>query len=122
EHKNPEPWSSAEINQVNFFGGGEFRITSQDFRGGKMLNVCGGFKLDLTEAGLQGNEAVIDVSALFGGGEIIVPRDWEVSIRGTAFFAGYNDETRRNPPGPGQSKKTLVIKGVWIFGGINVKN
>jgi LiaI-LiaF-like transmembrane region/Cell wall-active antibiotics response LiaF, C-terminal len=122
ERKHPGVWADAEIDQANIFGGGEFRVTSQDFRGGRLMNICGGFKLDLTQANLQADEAVMDISALFGGGEIVVPREWTVSIRGTTFFGGYNDETRYTPREPGDRKKTLIVKGVWIFGGVNVKN
>ncbi len=114
--------AEGEINSVNVLGGGESRITSRNFRGGKLVAVFGGFKLDMSEAEMEGNEAVIDLVAFFGGGEFIVPRTWEVSVRGTGLFGGHGDETRHLPPEPGKPRKTLIIRGSWMFGGFNIKN
>jgi len=114
--------SEGEINSVNVLGGGESRITSRNFRGGKLVAVFGGFKLDMSEAEMEGNEAVIDLVAFFGGGEFVIPRTWEVSVRGTGLFGGHGDETRHLPPEPGKPRKTLIIRGSWMFGGFNIKN
>lgn len=114
--------SQGEINSVNVLGGGESRITSRNFRGGKLVAVFGGFKLDMSEAEMEGEEAVIDLVAFFGGGEFIIPRTWEVSVRGTGLFGGHGDETRHLPPEPGKPRKTLIIRGSWVFGGFNIKN
>jgi predicted membrane protein len=114
--------SEGEINSVNVLGGGESRITSRNFRGGKLVAVFGGFKLDMSEAEMEGDEAVIDLVAFFGGGEFIIPRTWEVSVRGTGLFGGHGDETRHIPPEPGKPRKTLIIRGSWMFGGFNIKN
>jgi predicted membrane protein len=116
---NPE---EGEINSVNVLGGGESRITSRNFRGGKLVAVFGGFKLDMSAAEMEGEEAVIDLVAFFGGGEFIIPRTWEVSVRGTGLFGGHGDETRHVPPEPGKPRKTLIIRGSWMFGGFNIKN
>jgi len=114
--------SDAEINLVNVFGGGESRITSRNFRGGKLVAFFGGFKVDMSDAEMEGNEAVIELVAFFGGGEFVIPRSWEISVRGTGLFGGYGDETRHLPPDPSAPKKTLVIRGTWMFAGFNVKN
>jgi len=114
--------SQGEINSVNVLGGGESRITSRNFRGGKLVAVFGGFKLDMSEAEMEGEEAVIDLLAFFGGGEFVIPRTWEVSVRGTGLFGGHGDETRHVPPEPGKPRKTLIIRGSWMFGGFNIKN
>jgi predicted membrane protein len=113
--------SESELNSINVFGGGESRITSRNFRGGKLVAFFGGFKLDMSEADMEGNEAVIDLTAFFGGGEFIIPRAWEISVRGTGLFGGFGNETRHFPES-GAPKKTLVIRGTWVFGGFNVKN
>ncbi len=111
-----------ELSSVNVLGGGESRITSRNFRGGKLVAVFGGFKLDMSEAEMEGDEAVVDLVAFFGGGEFIIPRHWEVSVRGTGLFGGYGDETRHALSGPGSPRKTLIIRGSWVFGGFNIKN
>jgi Domain of unknown function (DUF5668) len=114
--------TQGEINAVHVLGGGESRITSRNFRGGKLVAIFGGFKVDMSEAEMDGNEAVIDLVAFFGGGEFVIPRSWEVSVRGAGLFGGYGDETRHALADPGAPRKTLVIRGTWTFGGFNVKN
>jgi hypothetical protein len=76
----------------------------------------------MSEAEMEGEEAVIDLVAFFGGGEFIIPRTWEVSVRGTGLFGGHGDETRHLPSEPGKPRKTLIIRGSWMFGGFNIKN
>jgi hypothetical protein len=115
-------WSTSQLNQLHIFGGAEYRITSKNFRGGRLMAIFGGFKLDLLEADIEGNEAVIDISAIFGGGEIIVPRSWEVSVRGAGVLGGHQDETRRFPQEPQSPKKVLTINGMWVLGGLHIRN
>jgi hypothetical protein len=71
---------------------------------------------------MEGNEVVLDASAICGGGEIIVPEHWLVSIQGTAMFGGYEDKARHVQPDPTQPTKTLILKGFVLFGGISIKN
>jgi len=115
-----EPGDST-IDYALIFSGVKRRITSQHFKGGKIVAVFGGFDLDLRKAEIEGEEAVIHADAVFGGGEIKVPETWQVSVRATAILGGFVDETQ--PPvqqGPGT--KRLIIKGSAIFGGVGIKN
>jgi len=113
--------SSLDFNRADVFGGGKVRVTSNNFRGGKWLAVFGGSQVDLTEANMVGNEATLNIVAVFGGGEIIIPRNWEVQVHGTAIFGGHNDETRP-PLDASDPRKKLIITGAWVFGGFNVRN
>ena len=117
----PATQSNMDFNRADVFGGGKVRVTSKNFRGGKWLAVIGRSQVDFTQANMEGNEATLKILAVFGGGEIIIPRNWEVQVHGMAFFGGHNDETQ--PPlqeeGP---RKRLIITGAWIFGGFNVRN
>jgi predicted membrane protein len=115
--------NDAQMDNTHVFGGGEYRVTTKNFRGGEINSVFGGFTLDLREADMEGPEAVIEVNAVFGGGEIRVPESWGVVVSGTGIFGGYGDETsqRRAPEGEARAK-TLVVKGAAVFGGVVVKN
>jgi len=114
--------SDLDLNRADVFGGGKVRVTSKNFRGGKWLAVFGGSEIDFRNADMESNEATLEVLAVFGGGEIIVPRNWEVQVRGVALFGGHNDETERSFPEVTGPRKLLMVKGAWILGGFNVKN
>jgi hypothetical protein len=59
----------------------------------------------------------MEVTAIFGGGKLIVPKEWKVRSEGTAIFGGYDIRTGLEAEGP-----VLILKGAAIFGGIEVVN
>jgi len=111
----------SHLNEVAVFGGGERRISAADFEGGQVVAVFGGFKVDLTKAGMKENQAMIEVNAVFGGGEIVVPENWNIIMRGLGIFGGYADNTR-HPKHDDPALKTLIVRGLAMFGGVEVKN
>jgi len=133
-HRVSSPDAKNTMNATSVFGGVERRITAQDFRFGSVSAVFGGVELDFHGAEIDGEEAVMEVNVIFGGVEIRVPDHWHVEARNQTLFGGYSDVTRgaanNSGTGPGagsgvgptSSKKTLVITGQVLFGGIEVKN
>lgn len=101
------------------FTGVDARVTSQDFTGGDITAVFGGVDLDLREAGIEGNMALLNVSVVFGGVEIIVPPTWRVVVKGTPVFGGIDDKSMRNTPDA--NAPTLVIDASVIFGGLEIR-
>ena len=110
--------SSPHLNVVAIWGGGEYRILAKNFRGGELVAFMGGFDVDLRDADIDGDQAVITVNALMGGGVIRVPENWAVSMRVAAFMGGHSMKARERV----QPNKTLVIKGLAIMGGVEVRN
>src|SRR5262245_57479794 len=108
---------SGQINLFNLMGGGEYRVRAKDFRGGYITAFLGGFQLDLTEAAMEGSEAILDVTTILGGGEIRVPEKWAVIVRGNAIAGGYSVKTRET-----QVEHTLVIRGLAVLGGVEIRN
>jgi predicted membrane protein len=106
------------IDEVAVFGGGERVIHSDAFRGGRLVAVFGGSKIDLTKATLSSNTNEIEIVTVFGGAEIIVPSDWNVRIEVFNIFGGFSDKTS---PSQVDLNKTLIIKGVAVFGGGEIK-
>ena len=109
---------SPHLNVFAVWGGGEYRIRAKNFRGGDLVAFMGGFDVDLREADIEGDEAVITVNALMGGGVIRIPETWAVAMRVTAFMGGHSLKTKEGV----QPTKTLVVKGIAIMGGVEVKN
>ncbi len=110
-----------DLHAEAVFSGNHQRITSKNFKGGKVAAVFGELKIDLTEAEIEGDEAMIQLDAVFGAVEIRVPITWVVVSRGAAVFGEYSDRTvHSQPPGPGA--KRLVVKGGAVFGSVVIKN
>ena len=105
------------------FGGREIFITSQALAGGKATSIFGGIEFDLRKAGLQPGGAVIDCVSVFGGCGFKIPMDWNVRNEVTTIFGAFTDKRgdtyndRYYDP-----SKTLVIKGIAMFGGIEIKH
>ena len=104
------------------FGGFKRRVLTQDFKGGELTAIFGGYEVDLRQANLNDGQARIDVFVLFGGGEIKVPDGWEISNRATAMFGALNDNTHHGPSPTGGERPRLVVTGLILFGGTEVKS
>jgi hypothetical protein len=110
-----------EFDYMAIFGGIKQRVTVKNFRGGRLTALFGGFEVDLTRADIEGQTAVIDASALMGGGEIRVPYSWVIEIQGLALLGGYTDETHQDISDTATAKR-LVVKGIAALGGVVIKN
>lgn len=108
------------LDSVNVFGGSNQVVYSKNFKGGEITAVFGGSDVNLTQADFEG-QVVIDVTAIFGGAKIIVPAGWHVKSEVTAIFGGLDDKRSMQPVTDGP-KKVLVIKGVALFGGVDIRN
>lgn len=109
------------LNGYYIFGGTERNIKDPNFRGGRLFACFGGWDIDLREADIAGDTAVIDATAVFGGGAIRVPQNWNVLVEGVGIFGGYQDSTQHIDVS-GKPSKTLVVRGAAVFGGVEVKN
>jgi predicted membrane protein len=114
------PPGALNLNYV--FSGTDRRIRTQDFKGGNISAIFGGFKIDLTRAEIASERAVLETNVVFGGGEIIVPESWVVVMEGSGIFGGFDDKTRHFQPDPSKPTPTLVVKGAAVFGAVVVKN
>jgi len=111
--------SQADLDVAGVFYGMKRRIDAPNFRGGRASAVFGGVDLDFTNAGLEGGKATLEATAIFGGIDIIVPRDWRVTVDGTPILGGI-DEKQISPAG--EPKGTLFVKATAIFGAVTIKN
>jgi len=112
--------TSGDVNLTAVFSGGKRSVVGEEFRGGVISAVFGGFELDLRQAFMTSNSAVLKIDVVFGGAEIKIPTTWCAVVKGTGVFGGYSDETLHPPSTP--ETKRIVIKGGAVFGGVVVKN
>lgn len=114
--------SSDQAEYVRSFAmlsGHELRPVSRPFRGADLNAIMGGIKLDLSSARMEGDTAVIEVFAFWGGVEIFVPPDWTVTSEVTTLLAGFIDKRRPTSVVP---TKHLVVKGMVVMAGVEIKN
>jgi hypothetical protein len=109
-----------DLNISQVFSGSSRKVESQNFRGGKADVVFGSAEIDLRGAKLAGGEAFLALSAVFGGIEVYVPRDWQVVLEGSPVL-GSIESRKPAVPETGSTGK-LVIKGSAVFGSIEVKD
>jgi len=64
----------------------------------------------------------LNITAIFGGSTIIVPRDWNVLLNVTPLFGGFSNKIRREPNLVVDQSRTLIIKGIAMFGGGEIKS
>lgn len=99
--------------------GNERRGIASTFRGGDLAAFMGGVTLDLRQAKMTPEGAVLDTFAFWGGIEVKVPESWQVRGEVIPLMGGFEDKTR---PKAGAVEGTLVIRGFAIMGGVEVSN
>lgn len=112
--------SNDYLDSVNVFGGSHQTIYSKNFKGGEITAIFGGCDVNLTQADFEG-EIVLDVTAVFGGAKIILPPGWQVKSEVTAIFGGLDDKRSIQPVTDGKNR-LLIIKGLAMFGGVDIRN
>lgn len=111
--------SKDSLNESVVFWGLDEVIKSDNFRGGQVDAVFGGFKLDLRGAQISKDDAQLEVNAVFGGGEILVSKGMRVEVETAAVMGGVvNKATTAN----NNDQPLLKIKATAVFGAIEIKN
>lgn len=110
---------NSRMNIMALMGGVSRGNNSTAFRGADLLAIMGGLEIDLRKAAIHG-EAVIDLFVMWGGIEIRVPPDWTVTSHVVPLMGGVDDKTR--PPQTAHVEHHLVLRGVALMGGVEVKN
>lgn len=110
------------IDDVAIFGGSEQKIKSKNFKGGRITNIFGGSTFDMLDAQLAPGKNYIDVFCMFGGSKFLIPADWKVRVEVTAIFGGWADKRKSITTSEQSYDRELVLKGLVLFGGGEVKN
>jgi predicted membrane protein len=118
----PPSDSDRFIRGTAVMGGFERTSTSADFRGGDLVAVMGGCKLDLRRATIAGGEAVIDVLAIMGGVGLLIPDTWTVEARILPLMGGVTNRARSVAAPEGAPRQRLILRGTAFMGGVDVKN
>ena len=112
--ENPD---ADEIRISAIFGPMYFHSTATSFRGGAVDCWYGGGAVDLRDAVLDPAGSRLQVRAVFGGGQIVVPESWRITskVRGIGGLRDGRPEIERPADAP-----HLTIEGIAVFGGFAV--
>lgn len=102
------------------FGGVEKRNTSNRFEGADLTAIFGGTELDLRDATVAEGPARINAVALFGGVDVIVPREWNVQLDVLPILGGASDDRPRREADQRHEEIDLVVTGFAAFGGVTI--
>ncbi|MGW4060810.1 LiaF transmembrane domain-containing protein [Amycolatopsis sp. NPDC004747] len=102
------------------FGGAKAVDRSAHLKHADVSAIFGGSTLDLRQAHID-DQATVDAFALFGGVDVLVPKDWRVELGGLPILGGYEDKTTGDgslaPDAP-----LLKVNATAVFGGVKVAN
>ncbi len=111
--------STNSVSALAIMGGVQRSCSSEDFQGGELTAIMGGCEIDLRDAKMMADEAVLHTFAFWGGIEVKVPEGWTVIVEAFPFLGGLEERTHPLKEGP---QKILRVKGLVIMGGIEIRN
>ena len=97
------------------FSGCDINYNGQEFEGAALTAVFGGVECDLRNAIID-QDCAIQVSAIFGGIDILVPSNVNVKVNTNCIFGGISNKAYAQQDAP-----TIYITGVCMFGGVEIK-
>ncbi|MDE0508515.1 MAG: hypothetical protein OXI17_07755 [Gammaproteobacteria bacterium] len=112
-----------EIKLFAFMGGGELNYHSRRLRGGEVMAVWGGYDIDFSDADMEGDSMQLNLYCIMGGVEITVPANWRVEKSGAmCIMGGYSNKTWDMAEELNLPPKTLVVTGLALMGGGEIRN
>lgn len=114
--------SSDFFDEFVAFGSRDIHLVTMNLLGGRSTTIFGGAEVDLRQCGISNEGCTIEVTTIFGGNILKVPNDWTVLNRVTTIFGGFTDVRVKDPMYSPNPSKTIIITGVCIFGGTEVRN
>ncbi len=112
-----------EIKLFAFMGGGDLKYHSRRLRSGEVMAIWGGYEIDFSEADMEGDSMQLNLYCIMGGIEITVPANWKVEKSGAmCIMGGYSNKTRDMAEELNLPSKTLVVTGLALMGGGEIRN
>ena len=121
-HSDSSHVSSDFFDEFVLFGAREISMSTPNLLGGKSTAIFGGAEIDLRQCQISDQGCTIEVTTMFGGNVLKVPNDWTVLNKVTTIFGGYSDLRIKDPSYAPSPSKTIVVTGVCMFGGTEVRN
>jgi predicted membrane protein len=122
-----DPANRAQVSNDIFdefiiFGAREINMVTPNLLGGRSTSIFGGTEIDLRQSEISPEGCSIEVTTLFGAHVLKVPNDWTVLNKVTTIFGGFSDMRVKDALYYPNPEKTIIVTGVCIFGGTEVRN
>jgi len=112
--------AESELSGLSIFNVVKLMNRSPALRAGALTAVLGTLRMDLTRATLDPAGARVSATAVLGAIDIIVPKGWQVEVRGLPIFGGWDDTTSKAEHGSGSA--VFRVQALVVFGGVEVKH
>ena len=112
---------SGRLDAFAFMGRHEQRVVTGAFRGGDAVAAMGRLVVDLREAEMEGDSAVIDVRVAMGWIRLRVPDHWAVSSNLGPAVGGAST-IRAARPDATAGAPVLTLRGPVLMGTVVVEN
>jgi hypothetical protein len=113
-----EQGADDSIDAIAIMGGQRFDGGTGEFRTADAVAIMGHSVLDLRKARVRGERAVIDVVAIMGHVEILVPPDWEVATGDMLSAGAVRNQARKSEA---ENPKQVRIDGAVLMGRLDVR-
>lgn len=111
------------INLIAFMGGGELHYQSDELQGGEVIAIMGGYEIDFRDADMLEDSMEINLICFMGGVEIRVPPHWDVVKQGAVcIMGGFSVKSECRAEDLDLPRKQLIIRGIALMGGGEIKN
>ena len=100
------------------FSSQNIKLNKEKINNLELNAIFGGIEYDLRNGVIKG-DIVINVTAIFGGIDIIVPDDVNVKIKSTSIFGGASN--KKQLMDDKEKKHTIYINASCVFGGVDIK-
>ncbi|MBQ8828325.1 MAG: hypothetical protein IJZ90_04225 [Clostridia bacterium] len=97
------------------FSGNNMNFDGEAFEGAELTATFGGLKCDLRNAIIE-KDCAIEVNAIFGGIDILVPDYVNVKVNSNSIFGGISNKTAAK-----KDAVTIYVSGTCMFGGVEIK-
>ena len=111
--------SNGRFRLTSIVGGRSLDGETTAFEGGEASTFMGGIDLDLREARMAGDEAVIEISVVMGGVRLRVPDGWVVIADVDPVLGGVKNRARW---AGAEGEPRLVVRGTILMGGLDISN
>jgi predicted membrane protein len=117
---HPRRTATADSDSIGaIFSGTDTVNSSKNYEGGTISAIFGGVQLDLRDAVIK-KEATINVTALCGGIELRVPREWRVRSNVFPILGGVENKSTGDKSD--DKSPLLIITGTVALGGVEIKS